>query len=164
MTKISNIFAAAGTAAVAGQAAPSTNNSNRGNQNNQGATTDYVRAEFWMNIGTCVDMTNPSTGETTREFIPLNRGIPLDTIEDASIKNSDTDEHKARMGARDQLRDYFVANAKASLKPGESTVIEVDEVLAVQIKRIADASAQVPAGESPLLSALARKLAPAAAA
>ena len=112
---------------------------------------DRPKAQFWLNIGYPVTVKTES-GEEQR-FVSLPTGIPLDTQE-ALPTNSRNAEFAAFQAARNNLHDQFMAVA-AKLQPGEEKIIGLgDSGLALQIRRVNEASAPVSTEHNPFVVAL----------
>lgn len=105
-------------------------------------------SEFWLNIGYSVAGTDDA-GNPTSTFIALNRGIPLDDIENL-------DESRSGMvGFMNQAANALLADIRkgvADLKPGESMIVAGSpDTLEVQIRRVRDKSVVADAGANPFL-------------
>ena len=112
---------------------------------------DRPKAQFWLNIGYPVTV-KTEAGEEQR-FVSLPTGIPLDTME-ALATNSRNAEFAAFQAARNNLHDQFMAVA-SQLQPGEEKIIGLgDSGLALQIRRVNEEAAPIPAGNNPFVAAL----------
>lgn len=105
-------------------------------------------SDFWLNIGYSVPGTDDA-GNPTSTFIALNRGIPLDDIENL-------DESRSGMvGFMNQASNQLLADIRkgvSSLKPGESMIIAgTADTLEVQVRRVRDKSVTADAGSNPFL-------------
>lgn len=115
---------------------------------------DYTPSKFWLNVGIIVDAPNDG-GEIVETFIQLPKGMGLDNMEEVAIKASDTPEWAEAMRARNMLLNVIKAGA-AKLDPGQSAFVDLP--FRVQIRRVSEAQAETPTGESPLLTALSRAI------
>ena len=105
-------------------------------------------SEFWLNIGYSVPGTDDA-GNPVSTFIALNRGIPLDDIENL-------DESRSGMvGFMNQASNQLLADIRkgvASLKPGESMIIAgTPDTLEIQVRRVRDKTQVADAGANPFL-------------
>ena len=112
------------------------------------AVVERKNSEFWMNIGYSVPGTDDA-GNPVSTFIALNRGIPLDDIENL-------DESRSGMvGFMNQASNTLLADIRkgvASLKPGESMIIAgTPDTLEVQVRRVRDKTVTADAGSNPFL-------------
>jgi hypothetical protein len=142
-TNLSNIVgAASGLFGGAAPAAPA-----RGAQNQR---QDRPEAKVWLNLG--IDVEIPlENGETKTVFIPLPKGIAIDTMEPAEEKGSD--EWVELMRARNLVLNALKTEGLA-VEPGKTKRIN----LVAEMRHVAGPVAVKPVGESPLLSALVGKL------
>ena len=105
-------------------------------------------SEFWMNIGYSVPGTDDA-GNPTSTFVALNRGIPLDDIENLDESRS------GNIGFLNQAANALLADIRkgvADLKPGESMIIAgTADTLEVQVRRVRDKSVTADAGSNPFL-------------
>ena len=105
-------------------------------------------SEFWMNIGYSVPGTDDA-GNPTSTFVALNRGIPLDDIENLDESRS------GNIGFLNQAANALLADIRkgvADLKPGESMIIAgTADTLEVQVRRVRDKSVTADAGNNPFL-------------
>lgn len=102
------------------------------------------KSQFWLNIGYETDVVDDN-GEN--RFVSLATGIPLDNMERLQT-NSRNREFAAFQAARNDLYDQIMDVAK-SLEAGESKIIATaDNGLAIQIRRINEDSADIPANEN----------------
>lgn len=90
---------------------------------------DLPTAEYWLNIGY---VTEPNA-EGNYGFVSLPMGIPLDTMNEANERVNNEELREFR-GAQNDLHKQLL-DAASKLKPGEDTVFECDNGLAIQIRR-----------------------------
>ncbi len=107
------------------------------------ATAERPKAKFWLNIGYTAN-----EGTEDAKFISLPTGIPLDTQEHVSTKSSNAD-FRAMRCAQNDLLDQLLAFAEG-LEPGDEGVIQ----LQVQLRRVKEEEADIPANENKYSRAL----------
>ncbi len=112
------------------------------------AVVERKNSEFWMNIGYSVPGTDDA-GNPTSTFVALNRGIPLDDIENLDESRS------GNVGFLNQAANALLADIRkgvADLKPGESMIIAgTPDTLEIQVRRVRDKSVTADAGSNPFL-------------
>lgn len=97
------------------------------------ASQEKPKAQFWLNIGYVAEGTaKPEEGKDDM-FVSLPIGIPLDTMELLKT-NSSNPEFNDLQGARNDLLSQILEHAKATLKPGEDLVFNIQG----QIRRVKD--------------------------
>lgn len=97
------------------------------------ANEDFVKAEYWINIGYTVEV-ETDEGVVTR-FVSLPTGIPLDTMEKLNT-SSRNNSFAAFQSARNGLLDQLMEMARP-LQPGEESIIaELEGGLQIQVRRI----------------------------
>lgn len=108
------------------------------------AAQDLPKAQIWLNIGYLV----PATDTREERFVSLPVGIPLDTMEKVSTRSSNTDFALFQQ-ARNDLFDQIMEQANR-LAPGEYYVMECQNGLAIQIRRVnAETEVAAPAEGNP---------------
>lgn len=117
-------------------------NSTTPNQDNR------PRAQVWLNVGTTVDIPNPTTGEVESVFVALPVGIPLDTMEHMETRG--TNKNWAHMV---QAKNWLLDQLKAMGEGIEAGGEEIVDGLQIQVKRVGSASTPA-ADENPLLAAM----------
>ena len=112
------------------------------------AVVERKNSEFWMNIGYSVPGTDDA-GNPTSTFVALNRGIPLDDIENLD------ESRGGNVGFLNQAANALLADIRkgvADLKPGESMIIAgTSDTLEIQVRRVRDKSVTADAGSNPFL-------------
>ena len=112
------------------------------------AVVERKNSDFWLNIGYSVPGTDDA-GNPTSTFVALNRGIPLDDIENLDESRS------GNVGYLNQAANALLADIRkgvAHLKPGESMIIAgTADTLEVQVRRVRDKSVTADAGSNPFL-------------
>ncbi len=110
----------------------------------QTSNEDKPKAEYWLNVGYCVDVeveaaTKGKPAVTERRFVSLPVGIPLDTME-LVPSNSRNANWAMFQTARNELRDDLLKGAAEALKPGDDMIIAGDAEdptsLCLQIRRV----------------------------
>lgn len=115
------------------------------------APSDKPKAQVWLNVGYEVNTTDQQ-GEPTVEFVALQQGIPLDTIEKEDTNHTNPFfQKKAR--ARNNLLEQVMGIAN-TLKPGEEKIYGARGSLQIQIRRIKEAAAPVADNENDLITNL----------
>lgn len=114
------------------------------NTNSSSAKEDKVPAQVWLNIGYLSDVVDEN-GE--RRFVSLPFGIALDTMSKVST-NSRNADYAMFQQARNQLLDQLIEVGMA-LKPGQDTIMELENGLAIQIRRVNEAAAEIPTSGNP---------------
>lgn len=105
---------------------------------------ERAKAQFWLNFG--YDSGVPDDNGKNR-FISLPQGIPLDTME-LLPTNSRNADFRAFQSARNDLMGQILDVAK-TLEPGEEKIIALsDNGLAVQLRRVNEEQAEIPAGDN----------------
>lgn len=108
------------------------------------ASDERAKAQLWLNFGYVSDVQDE---DGKYKFVSLPVGIPLDTQEPLSV-NSKNLEFRAFQTARNDLMAQLI-DAGKSLEPGEEKIIAMgDNGLAVQIRRVNDEVAAVPADQN----------------
>lgn len=103
------------------------------------------KSQFWLNIG----YDSGIAGEDGKsKFVSLPAGIPLDGQERLPV-NSRNAEFSAFQSARNNLMDQIQAVAEA-LAPGEEKILN----LQIQLRRINEDAAEVPAEENAFVRTL----------
>lgn len=87
---------------------------------------EFEPSKLWLNIGWTIE--NPETGE--EEFIPLTKGVPLDSMEKLKIFNSQT-EFAQKAKAINKVIDSLKAKGE-SMAEGEGEILPK---LSVQLRR-----------------------------
>lgn len=112
--------------------------------NVQSNTDDRPKAQLWLNIGYQTDIEDE---EGKLKFVSLPVGIPLDTQEPLPT-NSKSLDFRAFQTARNDLMAQMIEVGK-SLEPGEEKIIACgDSGLALQIRRVSEEAAAVPADQN----------------
>lgn len=101
------------------------------------AKQDRPKAQFWLNLGY---VANPGTED--EKFISLPTGIPLDTQEPLPTNSSNADFRALRCAQNDLLKQLL--EFAESLEPGAEGIIQ----LQVQLRRVKEAEADIPANEN----------------
>jgi len=117
------------------------------NTGNKNAQDERPKSEFWVNIGYNVDVQVTGEGgesSTEQRFVSLPVGLPLDISQKVAIKGNDP-EFVALQTARNELLEQLIAHAEASLKPGETTELN----LVVQLRRINGAPPVIKSADNP---------------
>lgn len=92
---------------------------------------ELPKAQFWLNIGYVV----PAEVEGDDDkFVSLPGGLPLDTMEKVKIKGTNREWNQFQ-AARNLLLDQFIEAAK-KLEPGEASIIQAENGLAIQVRRV----------------------------
>lgn len=102
-----------------------------------GNGAERPKAKFWLNVGY-----RANAGEEDEKFISLPTGIPLDTQEHLPTNSSNAD-FRAMRCAQNDLLDQLMQFAE-SLEPGAEGVIQLE----VQLRRVKEAEADIPAEEN----------------
>lgn len=95
------------------------------------------KAKFWLNIGYVAN-----EGSEDEKFISLPTGIPLDTQEPLPTNSSNADFRAMRCAQNDLLAQLLEFAEK--LEPGAEGIIQ----LQVQLRRVKEAEADIPADEN----------------
>lgn len=110
----------------------------------QTASEDRPKAEYWLNVGYCVDVEVEAASKgkpavTERRFVSLPVGIPLDTMELVNAQSRNTSWSMFQT-ARNELRDDLLKGAAEALQPGDDMIIAGDAEdptsLCLQIRRV----------------------------
>ena len=143
--KIAELFPASnGNGGNVGQRQNSQNSRVRSN----GVTDpNFVSATVFLNPGITIPVKNRITGEITREFVAIPKGLGLDNMEEAEEKG--TPEWVRTMKARNKALRKLKALG-AALAPGE--VLQYSDTL--QIRKQADAAPAIVEEEDDLLSSM----------
>lgn len=116
----------------AGLSAPqATRRSRWPNNGSQQGDEEFVKAEYWLNIGYNVDI-ETEEGTITR-FVALPKGVPLDTMKPL-VSNSANDEFFMLITAQNNLLSDIKEQCKG-LEPGESKEFGDLNGLHFQLKR-----------------------------
>ena len=116
----------------------------RSKPGNSSTNDDRPKAQLWLNIGYQTDIADD---DGKLRFVSLPVGIPLDTQEPLPT-NSKSDEFRAFQSARNDLMTQMIDIGK-SLAPGEEKIIALGESgLSVQIRRVSEEAAAVPADQN----------------
>lgn len=116
----------------------------------------YDKAKVWLNIGITIQVPNED-GELVDKFVSLPMGLALDNMDPIETKPSDTPEWVEEVRMRNLLLSVLKAETRSDkLAPGQTAMLNLP--LKAQARRVPEASAETPVGESPALSALARAL------
>lgn len=107
---------------------------------------DRPKAKFWINVGYDSGVPDEVNGGT--KFVSLPVGIPLDNQERLPT-NMRNQEHAAFQSARNSLMDQIIAAAE-QLAPGEERLLD----LQIQLRRVNDETAEIPADQNQFLKAL----------
>jgi hypothetical protein len=117
---------------------------------------DWVKAEYWLNLGYPVVTQVTVDGEVVDQerFVSMPKGIPLDNGNDLETGNSDG-VFAQLQAARNDLRKDFLALAM-ELQPGESKMLDGDFMgLKLQIRRAKGEVAPIQSTENPMRRSLA---------
>lgn len=90
---------------------------------------DRPEAQFWLNVGMYADVKNPD-GTADRQFVPLPRGLALDTMEPESIRGGDA--FRKLLAHKNQLLESLMSELEANVAPGE----EVEIPLVCVVRRV----------------------------
>ncbi|MGQ0565611.1 MAG: hypothetical protein ACT4OK_11140 [Gemmobacter sp.] len=148
MSTISDLFAknpasTAGTGTQSGRINPRTGK-------------PYDKAKVWLNFGINIEVPN-ADGELVPRFISLPMGLALDNMDPIETKPSDTPEWVEEVRMRNMLLSALKAETRADkLAPGQTAMLNLPIV--AQARRVPEAAAETPVGESPALTALAKML------
>jgi len=91
---------------------------------------DREPEKFWLNIGEFAEYQNED-GETERQFISLNYGIPLSSVPD--MKKGNNIFWNAVCDAKDGLRDQLLELAQG-LQPGET----IEFPITIQLRHVGE--------------------------
>lgn len=119
-----------------------------GARRNGAKEEEFVASEYWVNLGYNVDLENEQ-GETSSEFIRLNRGIPLDHVKQVQT-NSSNDFFFMKASAQNAFLGDFREACKA-LQPGESKFIEGPSGLVIELHRVKAQREAVKTDENPFV-------------
>lgn len=90
---------------------------------------DRPEAQFWLNVGMYSNVTNPD-GTTERQFVPLPRGLALDTMEPEAIRGGDA--FRRLLAHKNQLLEALMSELEDNVQPGE----EVEIPLVCVVRRV----------------------------
>ena len=93
-------------------------------------------AQFWLNVGSYIDVTNPD-GTIEKQFVPLPRGLALDTMPQEAVRGGDA--FRKLMAHKNQLLEQLVSTLEAHVEPGE----EVEIPLVCIVRRVKPAGVVV---------------------
>lgn len=116
-------------------------------QTNNAAKDDRPKSQFWLNIGYETDIVDENTGN--KKFVSLPVGIPVDT-QDKLPTNTRNQEFAEFQMARNDLLEQIMEVAK-KLAPGEEYLLN----LQIQLRRINEEQADIPADENKFVRKLA---------
>jgi len=98
------------------------------NQSNQRTGTDrngneFIKDDFWMNIGFNLEVVGED-GETTTEFFRLAKGIPLSAFERMTTYPNTSDKQKTRIARHNAIIDALHVQGD-KLEDGEGKTVKL---------------------------------------
>ena len=106
------------------------------------AKEEFVKSQFWLNVGYSVNHDGKDT------FVSLPLGIPLDN-QKVLPTNSSNAEFAALQAARNNLYEQLM-EAVEKLEPDQEEIIE----LQVQVRRVKEDSAPIDPNKNPFVQNL----------